>query len=134
MAANAIERYDNGMYCHTTMAGTEACKNKTPIDCTHLSKRIDDEAGFKIDYTTTEKKHSPEAAEKYHVTDAQRDGVYLPGLDVKPGDTVLFDGHEGKVVTYDPRDGSGTFFGPKPHGACCYEVWSEGMEKVSKAG
>lgn len=112
---NAIERYDNGTYCHTAMAGKEVCKDKTPVDCSHLGKRIDDEAGFDIPYMTTQQKHLPEAAEKYYVTEAQRDGVYLSGLDVRPGDTVLFGGHEGKVVTYDPSDGSGTFFGSQNH-------------------
>ena len=60
-------------------------------------------------------KHSPEAAEKYHVTEAQSNGRYLTGLDVRPGDTVLFKKHEGKVVSYDPADGSGTFFGSQTH-------------------
>jgi hypothetical protein len=112
---NAIERYDNGRYCHTTIAGTDACKNRVPIDCSHLGKHIDDEAGFDIPYMTTGEKHLPKAAEKYHVTEAQRDGMYVPGLNVRPGDTILFDGHEGKVVTYDPSDGSGTFFGSQNH-------------------
>ncbi len=112
---NAIERYDNGRYCHTDMAGTEACKDKIPVDCSHLSKHIDDDAGFAIDYMSTAEKHSPKAAEKYHVTEAQRDGKYVGGLDVRPGDTVLFKKHEGKVVTYDPSDGSGTFFGSQTH-------------------
>jgi hypothetical protein len=108
---NAIERYDNGRYCHTNMAGTDSCKNKIPIDCSTLDKRIDDEAGFNLDYMTTRDKRAAKTFKKYRVTEAQRDGLYVPGLDVRPGDTILFDGHEGKVITYDPRDGSGTFFG-----------------------
>ena len=81
---NAIERYDNGKYCHTDMPGTESCKDKIPIDCSHLGKQIDDDAGFDIGYMDTAKKHSPEAAKKYRVTEAQRDGEYVRGLDVRP--------------------------------------------------
>ena|SRR5208337_4830427 len=108
---NAIDRYGNGRYCHPAMAGTDENKGKTPIDCSHLGKHIDDEAGFDVPYMTTRDKHSPKAAEKYHVTEARKNGKGLKGLDVKPGDTVLFKGHEGKVVSYNPDDGSGEFFG-----------------------
>ena len=108
---NAIDRHDNGTYCHPAMAGTKECEGKTPIDCSRLGKKIDDEAGFDVPYMTTQQKHSPKAAEIYHVTEAQKNGVPIQGLDVKPGDTVLFRGHEGRVVYYDPDTRKGKFFG-----------------------
>jgi len=111
---NAIDRYGNGRYCHPAMAGTDECKGKIPIDCSNLGKKIHDEAGFAIPYMPTAVLHSPEVFRKYHVTEAQENGKYLKGLDVKPGDTILFKGHEGKVVSYNP-DGRGKFFGSQTH-------------------
>lgn len=107
---NAHDRYVNGTYCHTSKAGRKECEGKTPIDCSHWDHHTDTEAGFHLPYMKTEEMHSPKAAEFYDVTEARKNGKYLTGLGVKPGDKILFPGHVGKVISYDPN-GNGEFMG-----------------------
>jgi len=73
---------------------------KFDIDCSHLVNDVLREAGYKLpkDNITTDRM----TCSKYY---------YKATDDIKAGDVVLFNGHVGIVVSYDPITKTGKFFG-----------------------
>lgn len=97
-------KYDWGSYINeygqnSVNGTTDTDKNGSlDIDCSHLVSNILQEAGYNIKYRKT--------------SDMANSGFYDKVIDdIKAGDIILFDGHVGFVVSYNPATKTGKFFG-----------------------